>query len=172
VYRREEPDGRIPIIGVSGTRERVAAAHDPSTRGSRLNETFAFTTPADGRLGPFQVSYAPMRHRTPTNAIRIEYEDRSLVYSGDTGECADLVGLARGADVFLCEASVGPDEESVPDLHLTGRQAGDHAQRADVDRLIVTHVPPWNSVQAAADEAASTFDGSVELAHPGAQYWF
>jgi ribonuclease BN (tRNA processing enzyme) len=63
------------------------------------------------------------------------------------------------------------DEELVPGLHLTGRMAGEHADKAGVDRLIVTHVPPWNPVQAAADEAAAAFHGVVEVAHPDAVFW-
>ena len=98
--------------------------------------------------------------------MRITYGDRSLVYSADTGESPELVALAHGADVFLCEASVGPDDEYVPDLHLTGRQAGEHADKAGVERLIVTHVPPWGSREVAADEAAEAFHGAVEIATP------
>jgi ribonuclease BN (tRNA processing enzyme) len=62
------------------------------------------------------------------------------------------------------------DEEFVPDLHLTGRMAGEHAEKAGVERLIVTHVPPWNSPQAACEEAADAYDGPVELAFPGAVF--
>lgn len=171
-YRAKGPDDRVQIIGVPGTRDRIEAAYDPLTRKLSLHEIFNFTTPSAREVGPFRMSYAAMCHPTPTNAVRIEYNGKSLVYSGDTGECAELVELAKGADVLLCEASVGPDEELVPDLHLTGRQAGEHAEKAGVDQLIVTHVPPWNSRQVAADEAAAVFSGSVETAHPGAQYWF
>ena len=64
---------------------------------------------------------------------------------------------------------MAPDEELVPDLHLTGRMAGEHADKAGVDRLIVTHVPPWNSPTVAADEAAEAFHGVVEIATPGAR---
>src|SRR5581483_1311819 len=133
-----------------------------------LHEIFAFGTAAEGELGPFRMSYATMNHPTPTNGVRIEHDDRSLVYSADTGESAELVELAQGADLLLCEASVGPDEELIPDLHLTGRMAGEHADKAGVERLVVTHVPPWNSVQAAADDAAAAFHGPVESAHAGA----
>jgi ribonuclease BN (tRNA processing enzyme) len=49
--------------------------------------------------------------------------------------------------------------------------AGEHADKAGVERLIITHVPPWNSAQVAVDEAAAAFHGPVEAAHPGAEFW-
>ena len=170
-YRLDGPEGRVPIIGVPGTRDRLEAAYDPLARKLSLHEIFNFATPADGELGPFSVSYALMNHPVPTHAVRIQYQDRSLVYSADTGESPELVTLAQGADVLLCEASVGRDEELVPGLHLSGQLAGEHADKAGVDRLIVTHVPPWNSIQDAADDAAAAFHGVVETAHPGAEFW-
>ncbi|MCU1656093.1 MAG: Ribonuclease tRNA processing enzyme [Pseudonocardiales bacterium] len=170
-YRVSGPEGRIPLIGPSGTRDRLEAAYDPFVRKLGLHELFGFSTPASGELGPFALSFAPMNHPVPTSAVRITCGDRTLVYSADTGESDALVSLAHGADVLLCEASIGPDEEPIPDLHLTGKQAGEHADRAGVDRLIVTHVPPWGSRQLAADEAAATFHGAVEIALPAAEFW-
>lgn len=164
------PRPRIPVIGVAGTRDRLAAAYDPLARKPGLHALFDFSTPADGELGPFRVSYAPMNHPTPTNAVRLEYGGRSLVYSADTGVSDPLIELARGADVLLCEASVGPTEPYVPGVHLSGRQAGEHADEAGVGRLIVTHVPPWNAPQVAADEAAAAFTGTVDLAVADATY--
>ncbi|WP_375479231.1 MBL fold metallo-hydrolase [uncultured Jatrophihabitans sp.] len=161
-----QPGRRIKLVGVPGTRDRLEAAYDPLARKLSLHEIFAFAKPAAGELGPFTMSYAPMNHPTPTNAIRIEHGGRALVYSADTGESAELVKLAAGADVLLCEASVGRREPQLPDLHLTGRQAGEHADRAGVDRLVVTHVPPWNSPTEAAEDAAEAFAGPVELAKP------
>jgi ribonuclease BN (tRNA processing enzyme) len=164
-------DGRIPLIGPSGTRDRIGAAYDPLARKLGLQELFGFSTPASGELGPFAVSFATVNHPIPTSAVRLTAGDRSLVYSADTGESPELVSLAHGADVFLCEASFGPGDEYVPDLHLTGRQAGEHANKAGVDRLVVTHVPPWTSREVQADEAARAFPGTVELAQPGAEIW-
>jgi ribonuclease BN (tRNA processing enzyme) len=169
-YRLRGADKRIPLVGVPGTRDRIGAAYDPLARKLGLQELFAFATPTEGELGPFAVSYAPVNHPTPTNAIRITQGGHSLVYSADTGESAELVSLAQGADVLLCEASVGVDDEFVPDLHLTGRMAGEHAAKAGVERLIVTHVPPWNSREDAAGEAATAFSGVVEIATPKAVF--
>jgi ribonuclease BN (tRNA processing enzyme) len=171
-YHAGGPEHRIPLIGVPGTRDRLEAAYDPYARKLSLHELFTFTTPSDTpALGPFELSYAQVNHPVPTNAVRVQFGDRALVYSADSGESSALVTLAQGADALLCEASVGPDEEFVPGLHMTGKMAGEHADKAGVERLIVTHVPPWNSAQEAADEAAAAFDGPVEAAHPGAEYW-
>ena len=105
-YRLRGPDRRIPLIGVPGTRDRLEAAYDPLARKLGLHELFSFGTPTAGELGPFAMSYAPMNHPTPTNGVRVAYQDRALVYSADTGESPELVELAEGADVLLCEASV------------------------------------------------------------------
>ncbi len=169
-FRAGGPDGRIPLIGPAGTRDRIEAAYDPYARKLGLHELFGFSTPRSGELGPFALSFAPMNHPVPTTAVRITYGDRSFVYSGDTGESDALVSLAHGADVLLCEATIGPDTEMIPDLHLTGKQAGQHADRAGVGRLIVTHVPPWGSRDVAAAEAAAAFNGTVELAQPDAEF--
>jgi ribonuclease BN (tRNA processing enzyme) len=166
-YGQGDPEHRIPLIGPSGTRDRLEAAYDPYARKLQLHELFGFSTPSDGAVGPFTVTYAPMNHPVPTNAIRVSYGGRSLVYSGDTGVSDELVDLATGADVLLCEASMGPDDEYVPDLHLTGKQAGDHASRAGVGKLVLTHIPPWVSREQVADEATAAYRGEIELAERG-----
>ncbi len=60
----------------------------------------------------------------------------TFVYSGDTGYCDALVELARGADVFLCEASWtharGPAAETAPVRHRGGprREEGRRSRTA------------------------------------------
>jgi ribonuclease BN (tRNA processing enzyme) len=169
-FRCAGVEQRIPLIGPAGTHDRLAAAYDPLARKLGLNELFRFSTPLAGELGPFTVSYAPMNHPTPTHGVRISHGGRSLVYTGDTGESPELVQLAEGADALLCEASVGADEVLVPDLHLSGRMAGEHAAKAGVEKLIVTHVPPWLTREAQAEQAALAFDGAIEIATPGAVF--
>ncbi len=162
---------RLPVIGPAGKRDRIGAAYDPLARKLGLHELFDFALPRSAEIGPFAVSFAEVNHPVPTYAVRLPGGDRPPRHSGDTGESDALVSLAHGADLLLCEATFGPDEPYRPDLHLTGRQAGEHAARAGVDRLLITHVPPWGSREVAAAEASATFGGSVEAAQPGAEYW-
>jgi ribonuclease BN (tRNA processing enzyme) len=169
-YRLRSAADRIPLIGPTGTRDRLETAYDPLARKLGLRELFSFGGHVDGEFGPFEVAFATANHPVPASAIRLRQGGRTLVYSGDTGECDELVDLARDADLLLCEATFGPDEPTVPDVHLTGHQAGEHAQRASVGRLVVTHVTPWCSRDVAAEQAAGAFAGPVDAALPGAEY--
>lgn len=170
-YAPDHPDRRIPLIGPTGTRDRLHSAYDPFARKLGLHELFDFSTPHSGELGPFAVTFAQVNHPVPTYALRLQVGERTLVYSADTGESDALVGLAHDADVLLCEATFGPDEPYVPNLHLTGKQAAEHASRAGVDRLLLTHIPPWGSAEIAVAEASSVFGDAVEAVEADGSYW-
>jgi ribonuclease BN (tRNA processing enzyme) len=156
---------RIPLLGPSGTHDRLAMAYDPTARDG-LHDLFdvAAVTPGERELGPFRLRFARMNHPVPTYAVRVGAGGRALAYSADTGPCADLVALARGADLLLCEASFAEGATNPPDMHMTGREAGEHADRAGVGRLLVTHIPPWIDAAATADAASAAFSGPTDLA--------
>jgi ribonuclease BN (tRNA processing enzyme) len=174
VYRRYHPAGpmrRIPVLGPTGTHERLATAYDPASRAG-LRDLFEFTAvgPAERDLGPFRLRFDRVSHPVETHAVRVEAGGRALVYSADTGPSDALVRLAAGADVLLCEASFTDAADLPPNLHLTGREAGEHATKAGVGRLLVTHVPPWTDAARAYLEASTAFDGPTELVAAGAAY--
>jgi ribonuclease BN (tRNA processing enzyme) len=139
---------------------------------------FTFHALADGRaaeVGAASLTARRVDHLCEAYGLRIDAGGRSLVYSGDTGPCAALVELARGADVLLCEATwphVMPQwgDEPPTGVHLSGRQAGEHAAAAGVGRLLLTHVPAWFDGGELLAEAKAAFDGPVELVAPDTAY--
>jgi ribonuclease BN (tRNA processing enzyme) len=149
VYRRYHPHpppqcDALPLYGPTGVDERLVAAYAPSA--------------------------AEVEHSCEAYALRISYAGSTLVYSGDTGPCRQLVELATGADVLLAEAS-WPDRPDNPrGVHLSGREAGEAAAAAGVHRLLITHVPPWTDAEQVLSEAKVAFDGPTELVRPGGHY--
>lgn len=171
VFRNYRPEGRlppIPVYGPAGTADRMAAAYgkEPAP-GLRGHFDFHEWRP-DERivLGPVTVGVARVVHPVETYAIRVEHAGRVLAYSGDAGPCDGLVQAASGADVFVCEATFHEGAPTPPNLHLTGREAGDHAAKAGVGRLVLTHIPPWNDPQRTLAEASSAYGGPIDLARP------
>jgi ribonuclease BN (tRNA processing enzyme) len=161
---------RIPLLGPSGTHDRIAMAYDPAARNG-LRDLFdvAAVTPGERELGPFRLRFARMNHPVPTHGVRVTAAGRSLAYSADTGPTSELVSLARGADVLLCEASFAAGTNP-PDMHLTGREAGEHAARAGVGRLLVTHIPPWIDTASTAEAATEAFGGPTDAVAAGEIY--
>jgi ribonuclease BN (tRNA processing enzyme) len=171
VARNYAPDGPrppIPVYGPDGTADRLAQASglDPEPG---MTAVFDFVSMRTGRrqIGPFAVTVDHVEHPVETFGFRIEYAGRVLAYSGDTGESAALVMLAKSADVLLCEASFVDGPGLPAGLHLTGRGAGEHATRAGVGHLVLTHLVPGNDKDRTLAEAAGAFGGTVSLASAG-----
>lgn len=161
----------LPVYGPAGTAKRIFDSYEaPPSHG--LEDVFDFreVPPGVHELGPFTVTAVRVNHPIECHGLRIEADGRSLVYSGDTGACPDLVELAQDVDVFLCEASWASAPDHPPDIHLSGQQAGEHAKQARAGRLLLTHVVPWADPQVILAEAAQAFGGPTDLAHCGSSY--
>ena len=171
VARRYAPGGArppIPVYAPAGAADRMTRAYSLEP-GPEVRAAFDFVTLAPGSrgIGPFHVTTDHVNHPVETFGFRLEYAGRCLAYSADTGESPALVALARDADLLLCEASFLEGPGLPPDVHLTGRQAGEHAARADARRLLVTHLVPWNDREQSLAEASRAFAGPVTLAASG-----
>jgi ribonuclease BN (tRNA processing enzyme) len=169
----------LPVLAPAEAPERFAMAYAPSAAEraeTDLTDVFAFqplTDGAEAAVGDVRLTARAVDHLCEAYAVRLEHAGRSVVYSGDTGPCEALVELARDADVLLCEATwphTGLWDEPPPGVHLSGRQAGEHAAKAGVGRLLLTHVAAWYDRDAILAEARAAFDGPVELVAPDRSY--
>ncbi|MBI5572721.1 MAG: MBL fold metallo-hydrolase [Desulfomonile tiedjei] len=98
-------------------------------------------------------------HSAPCRAYRIESNGVSVTITGDTDVSDEIVDLARGTDVFVCECSL-PDGMKVPG-HLTPSEAGTMAQRAGVGKLVLTHFYPPCEDEDVVGQAAKVFSGHI-----------
>jgi ribonuclease BN (tRNA processing enzyme) len=170
IARQFAPDGPkppIPVYGPSGTAARIKPELGPDA--PEQYAAFDFRDLAVGKIeiGPFRVTTDHMNHPVETFGFRVEHAGWRLAYSADTGESDALVGLAEGADLLLCEASYVDGPDNAPNVHLTARQAGEHATRAGVGRLVLTHLVPWNDRERTRSEAEQAYRGPLSLATSG-----
>lgn len=171
-YRSGGCPDPLPVHGPAGTAERLARAYDDIDEHQGMKHVFDFHDVTEGvfTLGPLTVTAARVAHPVEAFGFRIEYDGRSLTYTGDTGPCPRLAELAAGTDLLLSEAAFTHGEQAPPDVHLTGREAGELARDARAGRLVLTHIPPWTDPQRNAADAASAYAGPVTLARPGDVY--
>jgi ribonuclease BN (tRNA processing enzyme) len=162
--RDPTPLPKLPLFAPPGMFEHALQLEDG------LGEIFdvrAVEPGDDFQAGPLRVQTAPMRHPVRTLGMRIEANGAVLAYSADTGPTDELVRIAKGSNVLLCEATFLDPGEGSPDVHLSAGEAGEHAARAGAGRLVLTHIWPTNDRSAVEEQARSTFGGPVLLAREG-----
>jgi ribonuclease BN (tRNA processing enzyme) len=172
--RRYDPRGEppaLPVYGPATIWERIASSFD-RRRPEMVDGVYSMTEFSGESIdiGPFHIDMTRTNHPIECYAMRLSSGGRTLTYSADTGLCEEVIDLARGSDLFLCEASYADGVPNPPGVHLTGSEAGEHATKAEVDRLLLTHHVPWNELDRTMEAAATTFSGDLAAAMPCVTY--
>jgi len=128
----------------------------------RIQE-LATTNPVTLAMEGFTLQSIPVEHNPESIAFRINGpEGKAVVYSGDTDFSDNLVRLASGADLLICESAF-PDAAKVPG-HLSPSAAGEIAQRANMGQLVLTHFYPECDQADLISECRKTYAGPLVLA--------
>ena len=171
-YHSRTDLGQLPIHAPAPLPERLSAVL------SRVGDVpdgvtcspFAHHALADGSrftIGPFEIEARAVLHPVEAYGFRIAVDGATLAYSGDTDECEALDELARGADLFLCEAGyIEGRDDRFAGVHLTGRRAGQAATRAGVGHLALTHIPAWTDPAIPLAEAQEVHSGPITMVRP------
>ncbi len=114
-------------------------------------------------FGQFKATAAKTSHRPESIGIRLESTGgATVVYSGDTEYCPQLVTLAKDADVLVCESSV--PEECRVEGHMTPADAGKIAREAGVRHLVLTHFYPVCEKSDIEAQCRKEYNGPLFLA--------
>lgn len=135
----------LHVAGPVTTRERLESAFEALYPGgpSAANPfEIRFSEHAEGArqaFGPAVITPFEVIHESgaPSYALRVEYGDRVIAYSGDTEWTDSLIPAAAGADLFVCECNFF--DEQVPG-HLDYRTLSEHRNELDCQRLVLTHM--------------------------------
>ncbi|HEV3471671.1 MAG TPA: MBL fold metallo-hydrolase [Actinomycetota bacterium] len=157
----------LPVIPLWAPQETLDAL---SSFSKELDNAFELRAVSGGdsvELGNATIRFIEMAHPGETFGVRVEMDGGVLAYSSDTGDGADFESLARGADVFICEAT-SQDSDELWEGHMRASQTGAVAHRLGVKRLILTHLRPGRDHQRTLNEAkAAAPDIAIELASDG-----
>ena len=162
---------RIPVYGPWGTAERMARAYDMLPPDD-MHREFDFRVVVDRaafRIGPFSVTPHRVDHPTEAYGIRVEADGEVLAYSGDTDICDGLNPLFHNATLALADSAFVDGRDAARGVHLSGSRAAQAAVAAGgVQRLMLTHLPPWNDPAVCRAQGAAFWPGVVELAEADA----
>ena len=111
----------------------------------------------------FTISTTPVKHTPESIGYKLTAPDgTTVVYSGDTDYCENLIGLAQNADLFICECAF-PDQRKA-NGHLTPSYAGKIASLANVKKLVLTHFYPECAPEEIKIQCRKMYTGPLVLA--------
>lgn len=105
----------------------------------------------------------PLKHTDPCIGFRIDEDGKSLVYSGDTEYCHEIVELAKNTDMFILECSF-PTERHRIKGHLTPKLAGKIARESGCKHLVLTHLYPICDKYNIIPECRKEYKGKLTIA--------
>jgi ribonuclease Z len=125
-------------------------------------------------LHHMKISMAKGIHDFYNLAFRFDADGKVVVLSGDTTYSEDVVALAQGADLFICEVTLAPSPDydnergrRILNLlrkdHCTPAQAGQMAREANVGHLVVNHLIPGAQVDLITEGCAREFSGPITV---------
>jgi ribonuclease BN (tRNA processing enzyme) len=123
-------------------------------------------------IGTLRFRFQDVPHFTETFAVDISSMNGGgrITYSADCCPNEQLVEFAKGTDLLVVEATLPRPERTGIRGHLTPEEAGDHASRAGVKRVLLTHVSDELDELRVRQRASKAFPGPIEIAHEGAVY--
>jgi len=164
LLRARAMDGRrapaLPVYAPDGALDAVLALDRPGLLACEVRPV------ADRmRIGPFLAEARMLPHSLPNAGIRLAAGGEVIAYTGDSGPCADVVELARDADLFIAEATfLDVVPEGARDVLSSARDAGRQCALAGAGRLLLTHLQPGTDPAAAIAVARQEFDGDIAVA--------
>lgn len=117
------------------------------------------------KFSNWSIKTIPVQHSQSAIAYRVESKaGHSIVYSGDTDYCPEIIELAKEADILILECSF-PDNRKLKG-HLTPSEAAEIAAKAKCEHLILTHLyPPVEQLEIDIhSKCHKIFDGKISIA--------
>ncbi|TYR78979.1 MBL fold metallo-hydrolase [Priestia megaterium] len=121
-------------------------------------------------IGPFTIEFLKTKHPVTCFAMRIRVEDEAVVYTADSSYIEEFVSFSKNADLLICECNFYSHQDGSGAGHMTSIEAGKLAQKAQVNQLMLTHLPHYGDHNQLIEEAKQEFLGSVVLAKTGFQW--
>ncbi len=157
----------LPVWAPEGSLQRILDL-DPVRVVRRGMELNSLVDGASIRIGPVRVRARGLPHHVTNLGFRLEADGDVLAYTGDSGDCAARIELARDADVYLAEATYVDQVPGGDAPYLcTVRQVARQASIARPQVTVLTHLWPDASSDHALATARAEGLENVQLAKPG-----
>jgi ribonuclease BN (tRNA processing enzyme) len=138
------PQG-ISLIGQPGTKKALSVLLDAPFSApiemirAKMPLEMGEIKAGTNRIGPIEIEAKPLVHKDPCFGFSFFLEGKKMTYCTDTGICKNMLALAKGSDLFICECAWKVRNQSPDWPHMAPEDAAETARDAGAKKLLLTH---------------------------------
>ena len=115
-------------------------------------------------LGPFEISFKKNVHPVEAYSVKMKCDHKIFSFTSDTSYFENLTHFFQNSDVLIAECSFYSHMDGTQAGHLNSFQAGMLAEKANVKKLILTHLPHFGELGNLLIQAKEHYNGEMVLA--------
>lgn len=156
---------KVPILPIYGHTQDplnfAALTLDNVSQGKAYNDYEPL------EIGPFKITFKRTIHPVPTYALRITNQKNDITFTADTDYFEDLIEFAKNSDVLITDTNFD-STKSGRKWHMTSIESGNLAKRANVNKLVLSHLPQeLDHIKIYGEAKKAKDDNNVLLAKQG-----
>lgn len=132
-----------------------------------FTEGIAYDPEGELQVGPFSITFLKTNHPVPCYGMRITDGENIIVYTADSSYQDEWIAFSDEADLLLTDCNFYADQDGSNAGHMNSHDAARIASKANVKQLILSHLPQYGNPTELMQEAATIYDGPIELAEEG-----
>jgi len=132
-----------------------------------ITKGVAYNPSEEITIGPFLIQFLKTLHPVDCFAMRITANGQSVVFTADTSFSENFIPFAMDADLLLSECNLYNNQDGSKMGHLTSTDAGIIASKANINELVLSHLPHFGNHQDLVTQAAAVYNGKIHLAYSG-----
>jgi len=135
---RSKPLLLVGPVGFKNFYKRLLALYGPWIKSSAYRLDIKEVTESAFKIKGIRFKTAFMLHEKYSVGYRIESKEKTIVYSGDTGYCGNIVKLGTNADILILECSAS-DQVKLP-FHLQPRDIARIGKETKAKKILLAHI--------------------------------
>jgi ribonuclease BN (tRNA processing enzyme) len=128
------------------------------------------STEASLNIDDLSFTFFKTFHEAYCLAMKIQFQDKTMIYTADTFFDESLIHFCLNADVLIAETSFYKDSDAKKYGHMNSTDVGTLADKANAGKVILTHLPHFGEAGRLVSEVREIYPGLVELAYCGMKF--
>lgn len=145
-------------IYLNDSEEYIQFEHPESVNVHRI------TADSEIEIASILFSFCETIHDTPTLAVKIQWKNKTIVYTADTAYSETIASFASGANLLIAECSFYASQQRIAVNHSTTTDVARIMNLAKPEQTILTHLPHYGCHEQLVKEVNQLTNYFVQLA--------